>query len=648
MSRARAASCRLLGAALASTAVLAASSGAARAEVLPAVTLDGPSADIVDLGGVAMADDGTGGVVYRRRVDGRLHVFVAQYSNGRWWRARQVDIGQPFDSSWPRIAAASGGRLLVTWVQRVGRRASGSYVDGMYAAWRAPGASTFTRPQPIDLNIGEATAVYPSLAMAANGGTALLSYVVTSANAALPGYVNAEYRISRYSGGLRWSRLPSPRRTSQPLPNLTAATAPKVAMDAIGNGVLGYIEPDDGGVDRVYVRRVFSSDLSLIPLQASPGQVDGRPVTGPADQFALGIGGFGEAIVLTRQQVDAAGGTPEVFVDTLPPIFSEAALALRGAVRLSRPAAGAPDGLAATTWADGGGFRLAYGLGSTTVLGAGKEDGTTFATSTRLGTAGNSAAGDPRLVSGPKGSGVLARRLDIRDQHGVEIRELPIDGGTQRAQVSADGGGTVTDLDAAGSTLGDAIVGFRSGSSARGSISASVVDAPPLTFALTAPTDWVRPSQARVNWEPARNAIRGVSYEVLLDGQRTGAITGARARIVARRGLEDGRHQVAVRATDMRGQRVLSNTVTLRVDATAPQARIVRRAGRRVTVRISDHGRSGLDAEQSKIFWGDGASLGAAAATTHTYRRRGRYRLTTVLRDQAGNRETQRTWVEVR
>lgn len=620
----------------------------AGAEVLEAVTLDGPSADVVDLGGVAMADDGTGGVVYRRRVDGRLHVFVAQYANGRWWRARRVDVGQRFDSSWPRIAASSGGRLLVTWVQRVGRRANGSYVDGLYAAWRAPGASSFTSPRPIDLNLGEATSVHPSLAMAANGGSALLSYVVTSPSAALPGFVNAEYRVARYSGGLRWSRLPSPRRTSRPLANLSAATAPKVAMDAIGNAVLGYIEPDEAGVDRVFVRRVFSSDLSLIALQASPADVGGRPVTGPADEFALGIGGFGEAIVLSRQQLDAAGGAPQAFVNTMPPIFAEQALVLRGAQPIPMPAAGTPTGLAAATWADGGGFRLAVGLGSTTVIGRGAEDGTTFTDYTRLGTAGNSAAGAPVLVAGPKGSGALARRLDIGDRHGVEVRELPVQGGTRRAQVSAEGGGRVTDLEAGGSTLGDAIVAFRSGSSARGSIAAAVVDAPPLGFAVTAPTDWVRPSQARVSWEAARNAIRGVSYEVLLDGQRTGKVTGARARRIPRRGLEDGRHGVEIRATDVLGQRTVSNRATLRVDGTAPQARITRRPRRRVTVRITDHGRSGLNSERSTITWGDGDQSAAVSGRTHAYARPGRYRVTTRLYDAAGNREIRSTWVRVR
>ena len=42
----------------------------ARAVILPATTIDGPSEDIVGFGGVAMAEDGSGGLVYLKRVDG--------------------------------------------------------------------------------------------------------------------------------------------------------------------------------------------------------------------------------------------------------------------------------------------------------------------------------------------------------------------------------------------------------------------------------------------------------------------------------------------------------------------------------------------------------------------------------------------------
>src|SRR5271167_1097895 len=54
----------------------------AAALIRPAVTIDGPSSDILSLGGVAMAPDGTGGLVYLRQDQGEPHVFVSRFING--------------------------------------------------------------------------------------------------------------------------------------------------------------------------------------------------------------------------------------------------------------------------------------------------------------------------------------------------------------------------------------------------------------------------------------------------------------------------------------------------------------------------------------------------------------------------------------
>ena len=86
--------------------VLLASARDAGAVILPATTIDGPSEDVVGFGGIAMAEDGTGGVVYLKRVAGVAHVFVARYAEGRWFPPVRVDGEEPFAASWPRIGAA--------------------------------------------------------------------------------------------------------------------------------------------------------------------------------------------------------------------------------------------------------------------------------------------------------------------------------------------------------------------------------------------------------------------------------------------------------------------------------------------------------------------------------------------------------------
>ena len=105
----------MLAAALA-TAAFVAPEQAAQALVLPAQTLAGPSPEIVGFGGVAMAEDGSGGVVFLKRVDGVAHVFVSRYVEGHWLAPIRVDTGQQYAASWPRIGAANGGELMVVWV----------------------------------------------------------------------------------------------------------------------------------------------------------------------------------------------------------------------------------------------------------------------------------------------------------------------------------------------------------------------------------------------------------------------------------------------------------------------------------------------------------------------------------------------------
>ncbi|HEY5286747.1 MAG TPA: hypothetical protein VIJ50_06560, partial [Solirubrobacteraceae bacterium] len=64
----------MLRASCVSIAVLLLCAATAQAEISPVAPIDGPSAEIVELGGAAMAADGTGGIVYRKRVEGRAHI----------------------------------------------------------------------------------------------------------------------------------------------------------------------------------------------------------------------------------------------------------------------------------------------------------------------------------------------------------------------------------------------------------------------------------------------------------------------------------------------------------------------------------------------------------------------------------------------
>ena len=89
----------------------------ANALITPAQVIAGPSASILGVGNVAIASDGTGGVVWRQLSGGVAHIFVSRYLDGTWSAPIQVDNGQPGPATFPAIAAGDGGELLVVWVQ---------------------------------------------------------------------------------------------------------------------------------------------------------------------------------------------------------------------------------------------------------------------------------------------------------------------------------------------------------------------------------------------------------------------------------------------------------------------------------------------------------------------------------------------------
>ncbi len=136
---------------LAVVAVSLLSCPAARASIAPATPIDGPSAAILGVDGVAMSEDGTGGLVYRKRVNGRVNVFVSRFTAKGWQAPQRVDVGQNFNSSWPAIGAGDNGRLVVTWVHEFG----GAVQNRMYSAVLGPGATRFQPPIALDLDVRE-------------------------------------------------------------------------------------------------------------------------------------------------------------------------------------------------------------------------------------------------------------------------------------------------------------------------------------------------------------------------------------------------------------------------------------------------------------------------------------------------------------
>jgi hypothetical protein len=625
----------LLVCSVVAVALLAGAPAAARASISAAVAIDGPSGDVIGLDGVAMAPDGTGGLVYRKRADGRIHVFVARYTDGTWQAPQRVDAGQRYDSSWPAIGAGDGGRLVVTWIHQFG----GGVQNRLYAASLDPGAKRFQAPVAIDLDVREGIEAAPSLSMN-RGGVAYLVYRVVLRRQAPdlpPGTVDADYRIQRYSGSF-WSPLGQPldRVQTQPQATPTALNGPQVATDATGNAVVAWQEPDDQLIPRVYARRVFGQVLGNV-LQASPGDVGGVPLRAAADQLSLAVAPFGEAIVGMRQQPDPLSPwtRQRLLVNMLPSSLAEGAGAFVGARPLD---GGGADGLAgslgpvAASVDDDGGFDAAFALDGR-VLGV-SGDETAVGEPQPLGAGG--AAPDPLVAHGREGSLAVAWKLDL----GVGLLERRVDGTPFERVVAAPGGGVVQTLRMGGSELGSALVGFLQAREGGVQIAAASIVVPPGRFTAHTPPGWVRARRVALSWDAAPSTSGPIAYDLQVDGEDVATGLRRLRRVVGRDAVGDGNHEIAVVATDALGQTATSVVSRLKIDRTGPRADARRLRGRRVALRVHDGPRgegSGVTARSVRIAWGDGTSTRGRRSATHRYAD-GAKRIVVTAKDRAGNK----------
>lgn len=599
--------------AIACASLLLATPATASAIVTDVHLLDGPSADAIDVADAAMSEDGTGGVVWLRREGGRAHVYAAQFGKDGWGAPQRVDVGQAFDSSWPRIGAGDGGRLVVTWVQEFGVES-----DRLFSATLDPGARGFQPPVPIDFNVGEATSTYPDLAMA-RGGQAYLAYrVVTDVSPSNPpGYVGADVRVARYNGRL-WSVLGTPvdRSISTPVRLPNDANSPKVGIDVQGGGVVAWQEPDDEFVDCVWARRLFGTSTG-IPLQVSPSSWEGAPLRGPADSFSLDVSGFGQAAVAFRQQPGQASklSASRAMVNETPDVFSDLSgsfgkpILVDGGEQggLGAPSVGVdPRGL----------FVSGFSSGPSSLLASG--DDVSAEPVKRLDTGASSIAGDPLLDLAETGAAVAAWR-ELRGGVGlVAVQERRADGVVEPTELSAPRGGGVGRIVLGGSGLGDAIVAWAQGSGADAQIAAAVIDAPPDPFLVLLPEGWQRKKRVRVAWDHSPNAIGRVRYSVSVDDE---PVVEDRKRLTAfltADDIDDGRHKIQVFAIDAAGQETGSRTGRLRVDRHGPKVTLRRRA-RRLTVIVSDGPRrstSGVRRGSVRVSFGEGAGASATASAT--------------------------------
>ena len=599
------------------------------------------------LGNAAISEDGTGGIVYLKRVSGRVHVFAAQFVGDQWQPAQQVDVGQRFDSSWPAIAAGDGGRLVVVWAQPYA-----ADVDRLYFSSLDPGATTFQSPHVVDPNIGLGKYVYPSLAMN-RGGQALLTYrVVTNdqPGGGLPaGYVDGDIRLARYDGSW-WSVSGTPleRNVDQPQRTPTAINSSQVGIGLDGNGVVAWQEPDDNFYDRIWARRIFGNTVSNV-LEVSPTTYTSgskQPaLNANADAFALHVTNFDAAAVAIRQQPPADGRAftrPRVYINQMPDEFDPAAGVFEGFRVADGAGANGPAGdltPVSIGSAGDGTFDLAFGVDSSSFNASGAEDH--VSRPSRLDQGGSTAPGNPLAARGDSDGANFIWTVNQGGAGGVGVLERDPDGTPTQNILSADTGGDVHATALAGSDLGDAIMGFLQGDGTNQTINVSTINAPPGAFNVATPPSWVNTKRLLLSWDPSPHGMTPVTYTVLIDDQDVADGLRNNAYRLTPSQAPDGVHAVSVSATDPLLQETDSSTAKLLIDRTAPRLSLrLSRGRRRLTVGATDGPRgqvSGVEGGSTVVHWGDGRTSYGTRSLSHTFRHHGRYTVRVSATDNAGN-----------
>ncbi|MGH2939784.1 MAG: PKD domain-containing protein [Solirubrobacterales bacterium] len=637
--------------------------GAARALILPPTVIDGPSLEGLKLGGVAMAPDGTGGLVYTKTVSEVPHVFASRYDGSSWSPPIRVDSEGRYEATEPQIAASDGGRLMVVWVTPVATLAGGELRRGLYSASLGSGASEFGSALLVDPNLKAGVGVEPSLA-GTGPGKAIVAYRVithtfgigiefTNAVQLRPGDVVADIRVARLEGD-RWARLGAINRNpAASMRPPSEINGPRVAIGSSGRAVVAWQEPDVTGAARILMRRVTGTTLGPV-VSASPESFEGKPVSEDATAFGLAVTENDRARLAVRAD-GAASSTlhgQRVFLTSLGSNTTAAGAKALGPEVADGGSPVPPVGPPAVAAAEGtgteGALAIAYASGSSVQLLGVDSQGHLQPPHAVPGPTAQPAT---PVVAGvdPEGGGVEAwEAYDETGAPSIAVHQEYPNGESQSGTLYGPIGGGVSQLLGATSERGDALVAFRQGESGEFAIVADRIASPPASFAIEAPKKWVAPPRALLRWPLPESSAGGLTYGLVVDGRVVKSHIYRRRVLPAPGMIGNGIKRVQVIATDRFGGDVISKPAKLRVDGQPPSLKVkVRRSSGTVFVRLQD-AQSGLRTGATHVSFGDGTRTRGKAKIRHHYAAAGRYEINVRARDRVGNRLAQKLSVVVR
>ncbi len=608
-------------AALAALAVLAAGPTAAIAQPptpAPAVTLDGPSSDIVGLSGMSIARDGTGGLVYLKNVGGVQHVFVSRLAGGTFGPPQQIDTGFAGPSSQPVIAAGNGGLLLVAFTNG----------GGLYAVDSAGSSAGYQAPLLLASGAGS-----PAIQMS-NFGKAYLAFTAQ-------GNVRAAYYVNG-----QWS-LESASLNAVPGDG-AGAGAGRPAVATAGDGIATVVWGEGG---HIFSRRVWGTSPSVVYEQADVPSLGGwsESSSGLPDAAAGGDSSY-VGVVFQETFTNGSQHQDRVLMNRLhgsvyDGVTQPDGLSTPGSEQADEPQIAMAElgyGLAtsaresshqvfAGTLGYDGGFASAGQVDSNVNLGAPDVVPAT--------------AGLASFVVAWQNQGVLGTDIHMRywALNGGFAPETvvsdPTLGATDAARGIADGGDVNSDL---------AIAWVQgSGATTRIEVEQQYQEpgAPQPRKSLSYDAK-VRPVVA---WNPADDLWGSTSYVVSVDGVPVGTTTATSFKMPAP--LGQGPHSWNVTAINPANLQSVSPNARIWVDTVHPTLRWrltgKRKAGQTIHITLTytdappgEPARDATGVNYVVIHWGDGKSSAVSAGAhrkAHAYKRPGRYLVTVVIKDRAGN-----------
>ena len=623
----------ILAALLGAAALLCASAAQAQPTTPgPPVVLDGPSASIRSLGGLDVARDGTGGLVYLKQDGaGTPHVFVSALAGGTFGGPVELDGGLPGASSQPVVAAANGGLLVLAFIN----------AGNLYAVTRPSAFAAFGGPQLL-----VAGAANPAISATQLGKV----YVAFTANGSGGHDVGSAYY---YQGA--WALDPSPLDANAADDAGGGTSRPSVVAAGDGLGIVAW-----GENGHIYARRVWGTRSSVAVAQLDPPTFGGlQELTADKPQ----IGGSGDSSyvdVVYHETFQSGPGTQQSRVLASRLVASQvqgpyAVDAVNG------PGAGADDPRIAFTEYGRGFITSArtdtYAVTAVHAFKLGALDTTTSPVNALQ------EFSAPFAVPGTAGtqSTLIAYQYNPAPVGGADIRVRYADDGATLGPeqvVSAPVAGPADAADglaAAGDVYGDAAVAFIQGAPGMRSLVVDQFYRAPGGIGGAAPAGfvggrstrgYVRVAQPLFSWSPARAGFGPIRYTVTVGGVAIGTTTAT--SLVPSAPLADGRHNWGVTGVDPAGQSSTMKPATFFLDRLAPkltlrvQGKLFVGSLLHAVGTVTDtappevpHGSSGIAAVAINL--GDGSVVRGVSSRYHAYKRAGRFRITLVAEDRAGN-----------